>query len=83
MTEMRYSVSELDALRRVVDNKWLWGTYGNYIQAGGSRQSRCYNSEERTKAVEELVRTHMLAGHKAEDLIAGEQPSNNTEIDNG
>ena len=73
MSERKYSVSELDALRHAVENKWLWGRYGGPNESGWS--SRCYREEEKTKAVEELVRTHMLAGHTAEDLFASEQQS--------
>lgn len=70
MTEKKYSVSELDALRIAVEHKWLWGTYNFSAKQGFSRS---YREEEKAKAVEELVRTHMLAGHTAEDLYASEQ----------
>lgn len=70
MNERKYSVSEINALRRAVENKWLWGSYGNI---GVSGTSRPYLEEEKTKAVEEIVRTHMCAGHTAEDLCASEQ----------
>lgn len=68
MDERKYSVSELDSLRRAVDCKWLYGTYA---PRGGS--SRCYREEERARCVEEMVRTHMLAGHTADDLYASEK----------
>lgn len=71
MNERKYSVLELDALRSAVDNKYLWGSYSE-LGSGGS--SRCFQEEERVKVVEEQVRTHMLAGHTAEDLIASERP---------
>lgn len=67
--EKRYSVSELEALRQAVENKWL---YGSYRLPTGSAFSRSYREEEKTKAVEEIVRTHMIAGHTAEDLHASE-----------
>ena len=38
-----------------IDRRWL---------------SRSYNEGEKTACVEELVRTHMLAGHTVEDLLA-------------
>ncbi len=71
MTEShRYSVAELDALRRCVEMKYLYGTY-DCPQNGG--MSRCFIANEKEKAVEERVRTHMLAGHTAEDLLASER----------
>jgi hypothetical protein len=70
MSERKYSVSELDALRRAIEHKWPWGTYN---PIGPSGFSRSYHEEEKTKATEELVRTHMLAGHTAEDLYASEE----------
>jgi hypothetical protein len=78
MSEKRYSVSELDELRTAVEHKWLFGSY-NFEGAGFSRS---YKEEEKAKAVEEMVRTHMLAGHTAEDLYASEQPSRDTGVKN-
>lgn len=52
--ERKYSVGELAALRRVVEHKWLFGTYDYH----GGGMSRSYREEERAKAVEEMVRTH-------------------------
>lgn len=69
MSERSYTVSELDALRNAVERKWLFGSYRLGIQC---RMSRSYREEEKTKAVEEIVRTHMLAGHTADDLYASE-----------
>lgn len=65
-----YTVAEIDQLREVVENKWLWGTYRRISGAG---YSRSYSGNEKTTAVEQLVRTHMLAGHTADDLLASEQ----------
>ena len=73
MNERKYSVGELDALRMAVENKWLWGNYRPVQVGRGS--SRQYTSEEKTAAVEYMVRTHLLAGHTAEDLYASEQPA--------
>jgi hypothetical protein len=67
MTERSYTVSELDGLRQAVEMKWL---FGSYTQAG--RCSRAYYERDKTAAVEQLVRTHMLAGHTADDLYASE-----------
>lgn len=65
-----YSVHEINELRRVVENKYLYGTYGLKLGCG---MSRTYKEDEKTACVEEMVRTHMLAGHTAEDLIASEE----------
>lgn len=69
MAERAYTVRELDELRRVLCNKYLWGTYGLPM---GKGQSRCYREDEMTKIIEEQVRTHMLAGHTADDLQKSE-----------
>jgi hypothetical protein len=74
MGERKYSVSELHDLRIVVGHKWVWGAYNPQPAPGGSGLSRSYNAAEKATAVEEMVRTHMLAGHTAEDLIASEKP---------
>lgn len=66
----KYSVQELDALRSVVESKWLFGMYDTSNFSGFGRS---YGEGEKEKAVEEMVRTHMLAGHTAEDLIASQQ----------
>lgn len=69
MSERKYSVAELDDLRQTVENKYLFGTYS--LSRSGS--SRSYREDEKVKAVEEMVRTHMLAGHTAEDLRASDR----------
>jgi hypothetical protein len=61
-----YTVQEIDALRRACECKYMWGSYAPTFSSG---TSRCYREEEKAKVVEEQVRTHMLAGHTAEDLI--------------
>ena len=72
MSERAYTVSELDALRSVVENKWLFGTYGRQLHESGISISRSYREDEKAVCVEQLVRTHMLAGHTAEDLLQSE-----------
>ena len=67
-----YTVDELDELRRVVRNRWLWGSYSG--SRGINSISRSYKEVEMNAQVEELVRTHMIAGHTAEDLLASETP---------
>lgn len=76
MAERAYTVRELDSLRKVVENKWLFGAYVPQPGRGGSFRS--YYENEKVKAVEEMVRTHMLAGHTAEDLIQSERPVGET-----
>lgn len=66
MSERKYSVNEIDALRRAVENKYLYGSYAQRFAI--NRTSRCYREEEKAVVVEQQVRTHMLAGHTAEDL---------------
>ena len=70
MVDRKYSVQEIEKLRRAVDNQYLYGRYR------GPSLGRCwswpYNEAEKAKIVEERVRTHLLAGHTAEDLLASE-----------
>lgn len=70
MSERKYSVREIASLRSAVENKYLYGSY-----TGGTGMSRTYMASEKENAVEQRVRTHMLAGHTAEDLYASERPS--------
>jgi len=66
-----YTVDELAALRHAVASKWL---YGRYLPKPGT-QSRQYQIADMAVCVEELVRTHMQAGHTAADLRASEEPA--------
>lgn len=70
-----YTVSELDALRDVMENKYLYGSYGGPPRVHGGFMSRSYREDEKVKAVEEMVRTAMIAGHTAEDYLAAVQQS--------
>lgn len=63
-----YTAQERDALRAVVETKWLFGRY----RAGFNRTSRSYEVAEKLRAVEALVRVYMLAGLVAADLLASE-----------
>ena len=74
MTERSYTVNELDALRHAVEQKWLFGSYG---QSDCFGPSRSWQGAEKEQAVEAIVRTHMLAGHTAEDLYASERSADN------
>lgn len=61
-----YTVKELDDLRSVVRDRLLFGTSSN---KGGGRTSRPYYGERLIQEVEEAVRTHMMAGHTAQDIL--------------
>lgn len=67
--ERAYTVAEIDALRNAAGNKWLWGSYRG---PRGDGCSRSYQEAERVRCVEDMVRTHMIAGHTAADLYASE-----------
>ncbi len=71
MKDRAYTVHEIDALRLTVESKWLFGSY----TPSNTQFSRHYREAEKTQCVEELVRTYMLAGLTAEDLIASENSS--------
>jgi hypothetical protein len=70
MSEQRkYSVTELDDLRCVMEMKYLFGTYNSPANCS----SRSYKESEKIKAVEEMTRTAMLAGHTADDYRNSER----------
>lgn len=68
--ERAYTVSEINDLRQAVENKYLYGAYRGARFVGHNPQT--YFEPRKTTIVEEQVRTHMLAGHTAEDLLATE-----------
>ena len=85
MTERAYTVAEIDRMREAVDFEYLWGrkikdptpepvyftdSEGGRVQVGSG--SRTYKEVEKTKCVEELLRTYMLAGVEPEDLEISE-----------
>ncbi len=74
MTERAYTVAELDALRCVVEHKFLYGQYRERTtrQIQAHCWSRPYREEDRLATIEQQVRTHMLAGNTAQDLIDSE-----------
>lgn len=57
-----YTVREIDELREVCEDIWLYGT----VQ--GSGMSRAYHQSDKDRGVEALVRTYMEAGITAEDI---------------
>lgn len=65
-----YTVTEINHLRQACENRYLWGSYSPRMGGG---MSRSYREDEKVKCVEEAVRTHMMAGHTAEDLYASER----------
>jgi len=68
MIERSYTVREINDLRETVKTYLMWGSYiGPYLIK--SQMSNAYNSNDLDKKVEEQVRTHMMAGHIAKDLI--------------
>lgn len=66
MMERIYTVAEIEALRQAIENKYLFGTYRGPT---GNFQSQAYNETEKASVIEQRVRTHMLAGHTADDLL--------------
>lgn len=66
-----YSVEETNDLRKALENKYLFGFYSDE-KCNQSMSSRAYLQAEKDKEVEDRLRTHMLAGHTAEDLIKSE-----------
>lgn len=66
MKERKYSVAEIDALRSVCRSRCLFGT--SYTGPGDACTSWSYDARELAARVEESVRTHMMAGHTAEDI---------------
>lgn len=82
MTERKYSVAEIDRMRAAIDYQWLWGGRMSELEPSrfevvnedgpvsysGGRCSRSYKEDEKTKCVEEMLRTYMLAGVEPEEL---------------
>lgn len=73
MIERAYTVTELDELRRACRNRLTWGnSLGAQFLPGETFKMGHGCSES---SVEEFVRTHMMAGHVAEDLYLADKPS--------
>ncbi len=84
MTTRKYSVAEIDQMREAVNYTWLYGKkmsdapeerFDTKAILAGSTQtlsfsttSKPYNKVEKTKCVEELLRTYILAGVEPEEL---------------
>ena len=66
MSEHAYTVKELDELRTCVYHRVLFGTC---VFGSKSHCSRSFSPGEAEGVTEKRLRTHMLAGHVAQDLI--------------
>jgi hypothetical protein len=71
MTERAYTVQEIDHLRRVISEKYVWGSYHGPPSDGS--MSIPYYRRELEVSVENQLRTYMLAGLTADDLLASEK----------
>jgi len=60
-----YTVAEIDALRQLCESKYLFGTF--FPKSIGFC-SRSFRESDKILAVEEMVRTYMLAGITANDI---------------
>jgi len=67
MIQRVYTVNEIDELRHVVEERCEFGSCAPTQKGRVSRRS--YMPGELEREVEEKVRTHMLAGHVAQDLV--------------
>lgn len=67
MSERKYTISEIDALRNACEMRFLYGTtdLSNFPRQWVSNS---YREEVKVKAVEEMVRTYMAGGIVASDI---------------
>lgn len=70
-----YTVNEIDELRRLIEHKYLFGSYLPPKEVPRMLTSRAYYEKDKVNHVESNVRTAMLAGHRAQDLIDSEAKS--------
>ncbi len=70
MPERAYTVAEIDRMRDAVEHRWLFEFSGSgpAFDGGAPGFSRSYRETDKTKCVEELLRTYMLAGVGPEEL---------------
>ena len=66
--ERKYSVTEIDRMREAVEHKWLFGCRPSQASQKQTMSSHGYMPSEKTKDVEELLRTYMIAGVEPEEL---------------
>jgi phenylacetate-coenzyme A ligase PaaK-like adenylate-forming protein len=67
MSEKKYTLNDIDALRAACRERYLYGTTA---RGSGSRTSRPYTESELASSVEQQVRTYMMAGITAQDIYA-------------
>ena len=67
MTDRKYSVAEIDRMRAAVECKWLFGCWPNEMKST-TTFARTWTDKGKTAAVEEMLRTYMLAGIGPEEL---------------
>lgn len=86
MTNRAYTIKEIDELRRVIADKFLWGSYsgckfrsieittgdGGFVSVS-TNHSQSYNPIELDNYVEQRTRTIMQAGLTAKDLLDSER----------
>lgn len=73
--ERSYTVKEIDDLRTVIANKIRFGRYDG-TPPNGYMWMTIGNPQIDYVLLEERIRTHMLAGHTAQDLLNSESPTN-------
>ena len=73
----KYSVNEMDDLRAVLRRKFNFGVYCieniRSSSGGGVTFGRVHSAGEDLAWVEDRLRSHMLAGHAAQDLLDSER----------
>ena len=74
MTARQYTITEIDALRRLAKRKFERGYYAHHdVCLENAGRSPGSGHQDLTMYVEETVRTHMMAGLTAPDIIAQER----------
>lgn len=68
MNDRKYSVKEIDAMRMLIENKFLYGSYRPDFKPGITYSSRSYKADEGAAVVEQELRTAMLAGLGPDDF---------------
>lgn len=68
MTQRKYTVDEIDDLRAALNNNFLFGCCYPDFSVPGGLMSRVHSKNDKSNTVENQLRTHMFAGHTAEDL---------------
>ena len=67
--ERRYTVQEIDELREACRDRYLFGTTYFEFDSSGVLNGRPYREKEMIVAVEEMVRTYMLARVTAKQIF--------------